>query len=178
MNDLDCKGKFTDVELDQMALSGELLDLRAGGFARNQDPGPISVHYEVVTVATRGTGNTGIAFLKGITRHGKHLVWRGKVHRLVRAGCLKSVAEVATVCKFGMENAVWSLAEELVSIIEMGVNLRGVRSHAAFHVLTHIDSACSFPRIQGAIEIAYKVVEIRDRAKAESSRGRFPHRRK
>ena len=158
-------GRFTDAQLDEIARSGEPL-YHNNGFCLNPDPGPISPDYEIVVVGTDGCGNRGETFLRGITPRGKNLVWQGKVKRLVADGCNENMAKVATGVRYGMEEGVWKLAEELIPIIKVGVELRGVQSHEAFHVKTGMDHPASFPRILSAIEIAYRVIGSRRKTAA------------
>ena len=84
-----------------------------------------------------------------------------KVASMIKAGCLKSIATIAVDVQYGTENGVWRMVEELVPIIERGIDLRDVKTHTEFYHKTGINDHVSFSWIKSAITIALKVVEGR-----------------
>lgn len=157
----DYNGRYTSEELDTLALKGEPIDGMGYGYKCRPDGDALeSEHYCVRTINTQGMGNHGSVVLIGKTPHGRKMVRRGKIARLMAEGCSERVARAAVCTKYGMEGPVWALAEEILPMVERGMVLRST-GHRDFQETTGIsDYKCSFPRVCAAVEIAERVCGV------------------
>ena len=157
----DYNGRFTPAELDAIALKGEPIDGMGYSYQCRPEEGALeSEHYSVRCINTQGMGNHGSVVLVGKTPHGRQMVRRGKISRLVAEGCNERIARAAVSVQYGMEAPVWTLAGEILPIVEHGVMLRR-SGHRDFQEATGItDYKCSFPRLCAAIELAERVCGV------------------
>ena len=157
--------RLTMEAADALAASNRALDSMLFGAKMNggRVVGPAATEYTTCAVNTRGTGNCGRVYLRGLTPRARAIVRAGKVARLVQAGCPEKMAQVAASMPYGMENQVWGAALDLIGIARHVPGTlkraRRARGHAALdRVLSGYDAptlaGLSWPRKQAAITLA------------------------
>lgn len=117
---------------------------------------PVTADIGVVRVATAGCGNMGRLVWVGLTQAGRAVVRAGRVAQLISAGCPAEVAVIAASAKYGMEEAVWHLASDVLAVVRRCPNMVAPKSRREWRERVGWEPMCSIPRAAMAWEIAAK----------------------